>query len=166
MSFDVDDGKDPLFPVSSSTPSSAMKDSGFGIELLSPEPGSVSTISPGGDIVFDFNVDAASRTRPTAIPQRRKAPSTAQRHTNFTPPREYMSPVSVRRGSMTNFCVCGSLPRPLSLFMTDDDDVSFSFTGRISIGLFFTISIVNIIELNFSCGRLHPRVREKIESSM
>lgn len=133
MSFDLENSGDPLFPVSSSTPSSTMKDSGFGTELLSPEPSSLSAISPGRDVVFVFN--APSKTQPIGIPQKRKAVCTAQRHTNFTPPREYMSPVAMRRASLTNFCACGSLPRPLSLFMTDDDD-PVSFTGRIGTGLF------------------------------
>lgn len=124
-----------------------MKDSGFGMELLSPSgPDSLSAISPGRDMVFDYSVEPPSRTQPIAISQRKKAPS--QRHTNFTPPREYMSPISVRRASMTNFCVCGSLPRPLSLFMTDGDDDEMSFTGSIRLYSLLLLSLL-LMQLNF-----------------
>lgn len=71
------------------------------------------------DAVFLDNTVSASKSFPISIPQRRSTPSTSQRHTNFTPPREYFSPVSVRRGSMTNFCSSGSVPVRLSLLVLD-----------------------------------------------
>lgn len=71
------------------------------------------------DAVFHDDTVSASESFPISIPQRRSTPSTSQRHTNFTPPREYLSPVSVRRGSMTNFCPSGSVPMRLSLLVLD-----------------------------------------------